>query len=137
MDIQTARGIISDTAAMLTRGDTIVDYESQLSVLSTASAVVAKSLECAELLNEHHVKQHKAANELKIWGEEKPDVGRYVNLYLRYSDYGLWAQVCEHNGEVVVDGPETRSMQRVWDIDRWCYVPGPPDWDAIGRGDGK
>lgn len=36
-------------------------------------------------------------NELNIWGDEKPDVGRCVNLYARYSECGLWARVFERD----------------------------------------
>ncbi len=62
MNIAEAKELIAELAPMLEAG-TIEDIEHHIELLSEAATVVAASLHCAELLNEHHVRQKAAAAE--------------------------------------------------------------------------
>lgn len=77
--------------------------------------------------------EHKAANELKIWGEEKPEVGaEFLFWGIMASNPDLMRWHPESNE--VVSGCSMCSIRaKPRYHSRWCYVPGPPDWDAIGR----
>lgn len=70
-----------------------------------------------------------ASTKLQRWGDDKPDVGRAINIYPREHDYGFWARTYELDGKIVIDGPETIPMQSVNVDTRWCYVADAPDWD--------
>lgn len=83
-------------------------------------------------------------NELKIWGEEKPDEGKFFNVYERYSEEPVLCemQVCgpeqSTHGLDVDTGPcgnggTITSDLEIEDDTRWAYVPDPPDWDAIAK----
>ena len=72
MDIKTAKELIAELAPMLEAG-TIEDIEHHIRLLSEAATVVAKSLECAELLNESHVNQCKARRERLQTAHHKRD----------------------------------------------------------------
>jgi hypothetical protein len=84
------------------------------------------------------VEELESANELKIWGEGKPDVGRRFAGYERCSHYPSFFDMEVGGARRVTYGPggpagAIVSFIVIPDEARWCYVPEPPDWDAIVR----
>lgn len=75
--------------------------------------------------------------ELKIWGDDKPADGTFINLYQFDTVHAIFGRV-KHTGFFGadlhgdhLDGGEARPRSR----DRWCEVPEPPDWAASVKRD--
>lgn len=77
-------------------------------------------------------------SELKIWCEEKPEVGRRFLAYEQCTPNPSVGKM-ERDGVLRLTRGENGkfdvlvSFVVVDDSTRWCYVPDPPDWDAIAK----
>jgi hypothetical protein len=72
--------------------------------------------------------------DLKIWGKDNPDVGRYFLFFTPGVEAGF---TCVMRGGAVETllGGCLLGTDQVDDQARWCYIPETPDWMAIARGE--
>ena len=72
-------------------------------------------------------------NEMKRWDDEKPGSGRFINLYRPNSDHAVFCRVVQNGFFRGIEGSQVGD----WSIPQgdavWCYVPVPPNWDAIQK----